>query len=252
MNILVSGWPGVGQTTLSLLLAKNFNFTHLQGSNTFRYIWKGLGLDKTAEDRVKADELVQNYWGKIYEKYVDYALVNDDKFVLESDIAGFRDTDKRKIFSIFLIANNEVRDKRLISDKRGDEIKTLIERDLMLKREYKELFNADFFDLDKIKINYSFLLDSSELNISLELEIVYTNMFKQGFLDRNHFTNLMNDIDNEQSNYEKNGKAWYVNYLTENKLIPGAEEIIKKIRSAFKDEINNLPNEIKKIIYDIA
>jgi len=41
-NIAVSGWPGSGGTSISILLAYQLNYKILKGSQVFRYLGKKL------------------------------------------------------------------------------------------------------------------------------------------------------------------------------------------------------------------
>ena len=92
MKITVSGWPGGGSSSLSLLLAYHYKFKHLQGGNIFRHIYKSLSFAESGQDRVEAHNYVEPYYGPLHDAYIDELLKDNSvqKTLIENDIASFR------------------------------------------------------------------------------------------------------------------------------------------------------------------
>src|SRR5260221_4642236 len=239
MNVIVSGWPGVGQTTLSILLAKTLNFSLLQGSNTFRYIWAELDHENTGQDRIDA-EVLQYSWGILYEKYVSWKIMNSDKIVLESDITGFLINDPKKVYSIFLKCDYAIRQERLEKDGRGDDVNVLLKRDKELGKTYFKQFGAKFLDEKEIDRCYTVVLDNSHLNFEEELFQVLDSFAKnKKFESIGKETVLL---------YLSEGKQGLLSALAENGLIFPLDDIFIEVIKYFKADFEKLPADIKKVI----
>ncbi len=251
MNIIVSGWPGVGQSTLAIILAKSLGYTLVQGSTTFRYLGSLINLENTGADRIKADELLEPSWGPIFEKYMQWIVSNKDNIVTETDITGFFTKDNSKVYSIFLKAPAEVRKKRLKMDGRDKDIEYIENRDASLAKVYNELFNVDFLNEEKIKENYSIVIDNSELKIAEELEIIYSQLLEKQAINKDTYTNLSTNKENEEKFFWDNGKQKYLDILKENNSLPNAAEIIREIKQVFPEDIAALPEEIKRIVESV-
>ncbi|SRR5260221_8234232 len=251
MNIVVSGWPGVGETTLALLLAKTLNYKLIQGSATFRFLGEKLSFNNTGEDRVKADELLEPSWGPIFEKYNQYLVKNREKFVMETDITGFFTKDVPNHLSIFLLSEMSSRKERLERDGRMKDIEVLEDRDESLEQKYKQLFGIEFHNKDQIKNNYKLMIDNTNISITDELKMVYSKLFELKAINEDWKYNYLEQAQAEVDNYNREGKEWYLNYLKTNQLYDSAEDIIKDIKQIFPDEVSRLPKQILQIINNL-
>jgi len=240
MNIVVSGWPGAGSSTLALLLSYYHKYKLLRGTQTFRLIGSKLGYELTGEDRIKADTYLEEYWGPVYDKYVDYILLNFDNYLVESDIAAFRIGLHDNIFSIFLAPSLESRQKRLASDGRPEEIPLVAQREKDLQRDYINLNNQDWLDLEVVRSKHNLVLDTSYINLADELKIVYESLEKSG-----------QDFKQIEKDFWNNGKDFYINELQNNDLLISTEEIIRNITKTFRDDIELMPSKLKNIICNI-
>lgn len=249
MNIIVSGWPGVGQSSLSVILANALNFKLIQGSALFRYVGSEINFENTGLDRVKADEYLEPYLGPLLEKYLQWNLLNKDNIVTESDISGFFTKDNKNIFSIFLKASKEVREDRLKVDGRAKDIGYIDLRDKSLEKSYNNLFGVDFLNEEAIDNAYTLPLDTSELTIAQELKIVYTKLKDMGFLKEESFNTLIINLEQEESFFWSNGKDKYKEILKEKGLLLSAKEIIIEIKEIFSTDVENLPQDIKNTFY---
>lgn len=248
MNIIVSGWPGVGQTSLSILLAYNLNYKLVQGSNTFRYIWAKLNNTNTGISRVKA-EVLQKSWGHLFEEYVARLVVEDSKIVLESDITGLMIKNPTEVFSIFLIADEAVRKARLKNDGRADDVDVLEQRDETLNKAYHDEFGVNFLDLDDIKKYYTLVMDNTSKDFKTELEEVYEILIEKDKSQNVEFlSKLVIDAQDQGDLYKEKGKKYFLDLLQERKLIATAEELLQNVQKKFPNEVAALPQEIREIV----
>lgn len=248
MNIIVSGWPGVGQSTLAIILAKTLGFTLLQGSSTFRYLGQQINFENTGEDRVKADELLEPHWGPIFEKYMQWIADNKSQIVTETDISGFFTKDNPNVYSVFLQAPQEVRISRLVKDGRQKDVDYIGKRDASLTKTYKELFDVDFFDKAKIEDSYTRVLDNSNLTIAEELEIVYSDLADLNVLNQEQYNLLTSQVKQEEEFFWKNGKQAYIDTIKQNGRYPDPATIIKEIKETFPEDIAKLPEDLKNLV----
>ena len=251
MNIIVSGWPGVGQSTLAIILAKTLDYKLLQGSATFRYLGSLINLENTGADRITADELLEPNWGPIFEKYMQWIANNQQHVITETDISGFFTKENPNVYSVFLQASQAVRKERLVKDGRAKDVDFIEKRDESLAKAYMDLFNVDFLNTDKIKENYSRPLNNAELSIEKELKIIYTDLKNLNALSEEEFNTLTLNAATEEQCYWKNGKQYYLDILKERNKLPIAADIIKHIIQIFPEDIKKLPQELKDIIAKI-
>lgn len=248
MNIIVSGWPGVGQSTLAIILAKTLDYRLLQGSATFRYLGSLINLENTGADRIKADELLEPNWGPIFEKYMQWVASNLQHVVTETDISGFFTKDNKNVYSVFLQASQEVRKTRLVKDGRSKDVDYIQKRDESLAKTYKQLFGVDFLDLSKIEENYTRPLNNAELSIEQELKVIYKDLRGLGAINDSQFEELNAKAKEEEDFFWANGKQAILDILTQRGKLPVAADIIKDIVRIFPNEIAALPQELKDIL----
>lgn len=251
MNIIISGWPGVGQSTLAIILAKTLGFTLLQGTSTFRYLGSLINLENTGADRIKADEILEPSWGPIFERYMQWIPNNHKNIVTETDITGFFTKNNPNVYSVFLKAPQEVRKARLKVDGREKDIDYITHRDNSLAKVYKELFNIDFLNEESINENYTKVIDNSSLSIAEELNIIYKDLNELKVLNDVDYNRLVSESKEEEDYFWENGKKRYLEILKQREQLPDATEIIKDIKKVFPDDTTKLPESIKKIIDSI-
>lgn len=250
MKLSVSGWPGGGSSSLSLVLCKMLNIKHVRGGETFRYIYKQASFKDSGEDRVTVHNLIEPHIGPIIDAYIDYLIQSNDynNFLIESDIAAFRVGKKQSFFSIFLLTDNSVRAKRMTIDGREDDGEVLNEVDKSHADTYMELHNISWFDLDEIREKHACVMDNSHMSIKEELDFVFEEMFRQGLLSEERKTELIKQTEQEDKDFWSKGKNWYVEYLRENNLVMDAQEFISNIKDIFPDDVEKLPEEIKQLL----
>ncbi len=250
MKVSVSGWPGGGSSSLSVLLCKILGLKHVRGGETFRYLYKKLEFSDTGSEHLEAHNLVEPYFGPVYDMFIDHILSSKDydNILVESDIAAFRVGIIPDLFSIFLKTDLEVRKKRMVVDNRSDDKEELENIDKNHEKTYKELHNISWFDLKEITNTHSLLLDNSELSIKDELIQIFEKMNNQEFISGEKLSELKNLAENEEEIFWGNGKAYYNQYLVENNLVLEPEEIIEIIKNKFPEKVQNFPERLRVII----
>ena len=249
MNLIISGWPGVGETTLGLLLAESLNFKLVQGSQTFRFLGEKLRFGDTGTDRIKADTLLEHNWGHLFERYVATIAKEQQNLVLETDITGFTVKKSPDLISIFLVADKNARQQRLGKDGRIEDIDVLEERDKSLGQIYKKEFDVDFYNLDAIQQHYSLVLNNTSMSIAQELVAVYKLIIDRlSQENQDKLKSLISQAKSREEFYNKEGKQFYIDVLKGRKLLPSSVEIIKDIMKMMPEEVAKLPQELKDIL----
>ncbi|MEP7104120.1 MAG: hypothetical protein ABI721_05435 [Candidatus Dojkabacteria bacterium] len=250
MKVIVSGWPGCGSTTLSIILAKILKLKLYRGTDSFRYFIKNLNMQDEGAGVVAIETLVQPYWGPIYDKYITetFESITTDNIIVDSDITGFLTGKKDDILSIFLHSSTEERRKHLATDKRALDSDILDEIDAKLGREYKSLYNLDFLNLNYVGKYYQLVLDNTGTPISEEVMLVLNRMKMVGFINESTFDDIKARIIDEEKFYWQTGKKAYIELLQTQGQIVTAEEIIKAVRERFPDEIAKFPGNLKNIV----
>lgn len=244
LNITVSSWPGSGATALALILTKIFKYKLVQGGQTFRLLSTLMGKEDTGFDRIQIDEFLEKYYGKIFDSYVDHLLVNQNSLIIESDIASFRVGKTDKIFSIFLISSLEARTQRLKGDSREKDIKFLSAREKSLQKEYLNLYNIDWLDINTITKTHSLVLDNSSITIEEEIYIILDELLKKGFNNFQYFKSKVGPIT---KSYIELGKIEFMRNLEKDNLLYPTKQLIKDVINFSYSEFKSFPTKLKEI-----
>ena len=94
--IAISGWSGVGTSTVALQVAWVWQRKYYYFGKLFRDLGEKIGYQNEGMDRVKADDYLEKIIGKTVDKYVDFLLLSGRNIVVESDIACFRLKKKKE------------------------------------------------------------------------------------------------------------------------------------------------------------
>ena len=250
MKLVISSWPGSGATTLALILAKELNLTWIKGTDVFRYLGSKLNFEDTGLDRIKADQVIEDQFGKVFDKYIQTILTSGqkDNFIVESDIAGFLKQKDDKYVSIFLYSDLESRKARLVKDNRLDDEDYLEHRQNDLADIYKKLHGIEFLNLAQIKAKYDIPLDNSDLSLGNELIYVYKFLLAHKLIDSDHFDRLCETAIEAESTYWTSGKDYYKDFLASNNLVTSPESILKEIKKNFQNEVEKFDDSLKSIL----
>ncbi len=246
-NITLSGWAGVGTSTLTLLLALTLERKFYPVTQVFRDLDNYFNTDDKKVLSREFEETYQPTVGKLVDMYIDHILLHKSGIVLESDIAAFRLGLNDKIFSIFIKADGQARNARRIADGRVGLETELAERDQLLQAEYKKLWGIDMFDLEQIRSKHNFVMDNSQLTEAQELEQLL-NAFKSDARMQNEvdWSNINTKTDYALHVYEKYGKDGLRAELTERGMKVESRAMIAEMSQLFADQIKTFPAELQE------
>lgn len=247
MKITIAGWPGAGATTLALILSKTLKLKYVGGTRIFRKLGENLNFNDTGKDRINADKYLEKHFGSIYDKFIGKLLLDNqfDNILVESDIAGFIYKKDYEFFSIFLTTDYQERLKRLRVDGRSADIAVLKQREEENAKFYKILHGIDWFSKNQINDSYDFVIDNSSKTIAQEMKETYLALFNNKLIDNSTFEILTIDSEKQEEEFWQNGKEFYKKFLLENNLIMTEKDIVSLIKNFFKNELNDLPQDIQ-------
>jgi cytidylate kinase len=250
INLSVSGWPGSGGTTISMVLSYAFDRKYLYIGNVYRYLGTKLGFSDKGINRPQFDEYIEGVVGKTIDEYTDFKLINSDSILLDSDIGVFRIGKHPKVFSIFLAPPFEQRKERLKEDKLQMEF--LDTRDSVLRSKYKELWDIDFFYLETINLKHNLVLNNSNMSIASELKIIIDAIKEYGsfsICSNDYFKNIYNKGIQMIDLFNNKGREAVLNKLKKSGLFFTPKDIIRDISITYPEEVSQFPDHIKKIFF---
>jgi cytidylate kinase len=249
MTITIGSWPAAGGTTLSLLLSYNLKYKIVRGGEVFRQLGRKMNLAETGETRIKADELLEQEFGRIYDKYLVHLIAgSSENMVIESDIIGFLAPKTSNVLRIFLYATLEERIKRLKVDSRPEDIQVLEEREHRLNEIYRSLHGINFLSLDEVKSRHDLAINNSGTSIAEELRMTYQKLIDLKELDALEGQKLIDRAEADEKDYWAKGKMYYIDDLKKQNLYVTPEVILDDIKSVFENEVKSLPESILKIL----
>src|SRR3990167_4263965 len=169
INITISGWPGGGTTSLSLLLSILLQWQYLNIGWVFRDVGKKLGYSEEGTTRPQFDEFIEPIIGATIDNYSDHKLLNESQIILESDLAGFRLGKHPKVYSIFLKTEQKERISMVSREGRQNAVAVLKERDKILQQKYQQMWGIDIFDEQLIERRFNLVIDNTKINLETEL-----------------------------------------------------------------------------------
>lgn len=250
INLSVSGWPGSGGTTLSMILSYTFNRKYLYIGNVYRYLGSKLGFSEKGINRPQFDEYIEDIIGKTTDRYIDFKLLNSDLILLDSDITVFRIGRHPKVFSIFLSTPFEQRKERLSSNK--IEMDYLDERDIVLKKKYEQLWGIDFFDIDTINLKHNLVIDNSNMSLKSEFKLIVDKIKEYGSfsqLQQSEWEGIIEKGNTIIDLFNEKGKDKIIKELKKIDLFFEPQVIIKEITSLFPEDVSTFPDHIKKLFF---
>lgn len=254
MKFTVSGWPGGGSSSLSLLLAHAYGFKILQGGDVFRYLYKNLSayLNDSGKDRVDAHNFVEPFYGPLHDAYIDELLTDNsiENLLIENDIASFRVGKLPQVCSIFLQTDFEVRKKRMGGDDRADDGDWLKEVDESHNAEYLKINGVGWFDLEVIENTHQLVIENSEITIAETLIEVakFVKSFSKNPDILSKSAMLISEADELEQMFWDNGKEYIVSLLDAKNLRVSPTDVLSDVAKRFPKEINEFPKELKEII----
>lgn len=248
INFSISGWPGSGCTTLSLLLSLIFNRKYYYTSKLYQYIQDNIKIKGDMDLSLNIEETIE----KTIDQYTDFKLTNDNNLVLDSDITVFRIGKHSKVFSIFLKTSFEVRKERLISINDND--LSLEERESILKEKYKKQFDIDYFDINFIENKHNLVIDNSYISINTEIKTIFEtlkNWVAFNTINDDEWEIFLKRMNKYIEIFNKKGKNGLIDELKRKELYLDSKDILLDITSIFPEDISSFPENIKNIFLNL-
>jgi len=255
INISISGWPGSGSTTLAMILGLLLQRKCIFVGNIFRFLGLKFGYSEEGSSRPKFDDYIEDIIGKTIDNYIDNKLLTGNGYLIESDITSFLIGRHPKVFSVFLTTDFQERLKRVVSDNRTDAGLYLEKRDQILKQNYQDLWQIDYFDLELIKKKHSFVLDNSNMSLENEVRLVLTELQMQpqfNTLPPEWWESIYAKVPATINNYLEEGKEYTRKKLEESGLLMKTQEVLYDITKEFPEDIKQYPEKVKNIFLGIA
>jgi cytidylate kinase len=247
VNIALSGWSGVGTTSLTLVLALLLKRRYLYIGKVFRYLDSKLRTSDKALT-LEFEQFIQPQVGRMLDNYIDYKLLNSDNLIVESDLSTFRIGKHPKVYSVFIKATEAVRERRTRKEGRKKLEAPLSERDAAIREEYKKLWEIDIFDEELIYKKYNLIIDNSKLSVEQELRAILERLQEHPkFKSDYKWPQIEKNVPKVLNWYEKQGKAKIEKELTKRKLIIDVTEILTETVKLFPEDIQSFPPAVQKL-----
>ncbi|MFQ5492664.1 MAG: hypothetical protein ACE5DX_00695 [Candidatus Dojkabacteria bacterium] len=246
VNLALSGWVGVGTSTLTIMLALILKREYYYIGRVMRYL-DDLLHEHGPTMSIENERMLQPTVGKTFDKYVDHILTNYSGIIVESDMSAFRIGKHPKVYSIFLKANKTQRNKRAKADKRKGE-ESLERRDETLQQEYIKLWDVDVFDVELIKRKYNLLIDNSKFSVEQEIDAILERLRQHPKFEVDaKWGQIQKRKEKYLRVYSKKGKAGIKQLLEESKLVVNAENMLREMVQIFPEDVSSYPKEVQKI-----
>jgi len=246
INLSLTGWPGVGTSTLTLLLALILKQKYYNIGSVFRKINSEVFTECDLKLSLEWEQMIQPAIGKTVDNFVDYILLNKSGIILESDLSTFRIGKNPKVFSIFIKSNLETRKIREEQDGRKGKETSIELRDKALQQEYQKLWGVDIFDLDLIAKKYNLIIDNSSLSIQEEVEAILERVFNLPWAKSTNFSIVQSRSKRILEKYKSFDKKIMQKALKRQGLFVDSEVIMQEIVKTFPEEVQSFPDSIQK------
>lgn len=240
-NITVASWPGVGSTTLSLILSYIYDLKYFYSGAVFRYFSEKLGYGSEGKKYTRNEDKYGDYLHEPLDEYSEH-LLDRGSYVIGTKPLGFL-IDRPDTFSIFIHASIEERAKRGANEGR-ESIDTISEGLLTRQKAagdgYKKFYKVDWEDMGQIKKTHELVMDTTNMTIEEEIGLVISEIKK-----RNNVVPKKKFVIKDLSPIEIKEKAEKL--VKEEELELPVESAVSEIYQHFKGRILLEPEEIQKI-----
>lgn len=247
MNIIVSGWPASGGSTLAMALALTVNYKYLYAGGLFKFLAEGVYGSGDGKNLAKFETELGKDWDAIWEDYAAWSMHEAEGILLEGKTSGFL-IDGENLFKLMIIADEETRGERAHLDDREHAAEIIKQRDQIIRQRWVELFNIDVFDKTQIENHYTAIVDTSEMSIREELEIAIDAMRRSMKFEDSDFIQLTNQSVEVAELYEDQGKLGLKQKLNAENLEKTPQQILKEWNEHFADAVEKLPAEFKQVV----
>ncbi|MEI6886878.1 MAG: cytidylate kinase family protein [bacterium] len=220
-KLIISGEPGAGSTSISLLLAYYLKMKLIYAGMIQRKLAKALGYEEEGERFVEYTKVLVSKYDIAVDQSMRKYILENNNVIADSKINGFFDypTD---VFKVYLLCSREVRNERILSQGRKDGLKLLEERENANRLSFIKIYGFDMADEATIRKHYDLVIDSSKLNIPETLELIL-----KGFGKEFNSEELV-DLDKK---YWELKKEYFRSELSNQGLLADVKDIVNSILS---------------------
>lgn len=247
MNIIISGWPAAGSSTLSILIAHLLEFKYLYGGGVMKSFARKVVNDESGPRFIEFERAFGPYFDAIWEKYAIWKVKHSNHLILDGKAGGFFVEDEN-VFEIMVIAQNEVRQQRADRDQRELGGVTLPQRDADLRNRWQSTYGINIFDATQIQLNYDLIIDNTALSIEKELELVLGHLEEDYRYPESDLSYAKSKISSTVQEYREKGKGFIMASLRDDGQVVDEEIIFKEWKHQFPDLVNQMPEAVKAII----
>lgn len=245
MNILISGWPGAGSSTAAKINSIILRQRYLYGGGLLKTWAMRMGYDPKTEQINKWNAKYGKYWDEIWERYIFEKIKKDDNLMIDTKLLGFFVEKPKHLMEIFITAYLQARQARAKDDKRREEI---VNRDRNLQIQWIRKYKIDLFDLQQIRKNYKYIIDTSEIGIpDVAFKVFQIIRDNSGIPSSINSSRVQQEIQQIAENFGDDHE--YLNkIITALNLIIKPEEIMQEMMNFMPSELfANIPPEMKKV-----
>ncbi len=176
--ITISGNPGSGKSTVAKLLEEKLNIKYIYSGMIFRELAKEYKM--SLEEFGKYCEEHKNIDVELDNRQLE--ILKNGNVILEGRLAGWL-AYKNKIpaFKVSIIADLDIRVKRVVNREKGDikkRKKEIIEREKSESTRYKKYYNIDLKD----NSIYDLVIDSGDKTPEEIVDVILKKMKEKHFL----------------------------------------------------------------------
>jgi CMP/dCMP kinase len=242
MKVTISGWPGAGTTTLTLILANILEFEYVYAGGLFKYFSTEINNADSGNAFMDFENVYGRAWDEIWEVYAKKRIESSGNLILEGKTAGFLYSGP-DLFKIILTCSVEERARRWKSEDRKDAEETIRRRDDEVGSRWKELFGMELYNTETFKNIFNLILDTTQLNISEEVAAILKAMGKE--------VNI-SEIEKWELLFWRHGKSFLQQELAKKNLLNTPESILNEWNISMKEHVDVLPEAMKNVVLRFA
>ncbi len=247
MNIIISGWPGAGTSTLAILLSHILDYKFLDGGSLYKYFAKRIVGDDSGDNFIFFENNYGPHWDKLWDEYAVWKVKNTDKLLLEAKTTGFFVEDE-EIYEIMVIAGLESRIQRAEKDGRTQAGTTIATRDIDIRNRWWQERQIDLYSPQQIRENYDLVLDNSAMSINHELDLILKTFEEDYRFPGSDLHNERKKIDSLVSQFQNRGKDYYLQDLAAKNLLVTPKQVFTDWSKRFSQEMRQLPVQMQDVI----
>lgn len=247
MNIIISGWPAAGATTLSVLIASLFDYRYLYGGGVMKQLAKQVvGVDSGSKF-LQFEQYFGPYFDAIWDKYAVWKVQHSSHLVLDGKAGGFF-VEAENVFEIMLIADQKTREQRAEKDLRLEAVSTLAQRDQLIRQRWQDTYGIDIYDPNQVQGNYDLILDTTKMTVEQELQRVISYFEEDYRYPETDLDWARSKIPELISQYQQGGKAAIWQKLEQKGLVVANSLIFQEWKHQFPEQVKNFPEPIRGIV----